>query len=223
MTRSALQSRRPLAAALWIAVAAAGALATVVVRADVDRLAELADVVVEGTVEKRAVVFEAERGAIWTTYELVVGKTLLGEEHARVTVHVPGGAVAEIQQEVSGTARLKVGQRAVLFLTKESERLQVLGQAQGCFRVELDSESNELVCRNDLDGLALVTESGDQVDARPIEMRLDEMRRRVGRVAQERVAAERRRREEQQRKLEELRIRAERNAERTRGKPGGAK
>lgn len=225
MTRPALQTRlrRYTTTALLVMVVAASALATVVVHADVNRLAELADAVVDAKVEKRAVAFEAERGAIWTTYELAVSKTLLGDERERVTVHVPGGAVGDIEQEVSGTAQMKVGQRVVLFLTKEAERLQVLGQAQGCFRVERDDASKALVCRNDLEGLALVTESGDGVDARPIEMRLDELVRRVERVATRRAEAERQRREAQERKLEELRIRAERNAEKTRGKPGGAK
>ncbi len=214
--------RHRFAAAATVVLLAGAALATVVVHADVDRLAALADVVVDGKVEKRATAFDAAAGAVWTTYDVAVGETLLGAARERVTIHVPGGAVGDIAQEVAGTARLKVGERVVLFLAREDERLLVLGQAQGCFRVERDATSGKLVCRNSLAGLALVGESGERVDAAPTRMRLDALRRRVKGVAAERAAAERRRRAERARKLAVLRARAQRTAERTRGKPGGA-
>ena len=216
------RARRSVAA-LAVVAGAAVALATVVVHADVDRLAALADAVVDGQVEKRAVVFEAERGAVWTTYEIAVGETLLGAPVERVTVHVPGGAAGGIVQEVSGTARPELGRRVVLFLSREEGRLLVLGEAQGCFRVERDEETKELVCRNDLDGLALVDERGRDVEAGPTVMRLGALRERVLAVAASREEAQRRRREERERRLAELRRQAERNAERTRGKPGGAR
>jgi hypothetical protein len=213
--------RQPLAALAVLACATLAA-ATVVLRADVDRLAELADVVVDGKVERRSVVFEAAQGAVWTRYEVRVSETLLGTERAVVTVHVPGGRAGDLVQEVSGTAQLKVGHRTVLFLTNEEDRLLVLGQAQGCFRVEKAADGKTLVCKNDVEGLALVDEAGRHVEGAATEMRHAALVRRVARVARKRAEDEERRRAEREKRLDELRERAERNAERTRGKPGGA-
>lgn len=207
---------------LVVLLLAATAAATVVVRADVRRLARLADLVVDGEVTKRTVVVEPGSGAIWTTYEVDVTETWLGAARDHVVVHVPGGEAGGLSQEISGTARPRVGRRAVLFLTLEDTRYLVLGQAQGCFRVERADDGEALVCRNDVAGLALVDDSGKPVEGRATELGLDELRRRVRAVAEERDEAERRRREARARKLAELRESAERNAERTRGKPGGA-
>lgn len=201
---------------------AATAAATVVVHADARRLSRLADLVVDGQVTKRAVVVEPGSGALWTTYEVDVTETWLGAARDDVVVHVPGGEAGGLSQEVSGTARLRVGKRTVLFLTLEDGRYLVLGQAQGCFRVERGDDGETLVCRNDIEGLALVDDSGRPVEGRATELRHEELRRRVRAVAQEREEAERRRRAARARKLAELRESAERNAERTRGKPGGA-
>ena len=120
-------------------------------------------------------------------------------------------------------ARLKKGERAVLFLSKEDDRLVVLGEAQGCFHVTKDRKTGALVCRNDLRGLALVGADGKQVAAAPTHLLLDDLRAKVATALRDKAEEERLRREAEERRLAALRERAERRAEHLRGKPGGGK
>jgi len=209
-----------LSAASVIAMAALS-LATIVVRADVARLAKLADVIIDGTVESRQTTLDRQSGAIWTTYRLRVSETLAGTHHKLATFHVPGGEVDGLSQEISGVTRLEKGERAVLFLAKEEDRLLVLGQAQGCFRVTKNAKTGALMCRNDVAGLVLVGDDGKRIEAAPISESLKSLRAKVRAALDEKAEEERLRREEEERRLDELRKRAERNAELMRGKPGG--
>ncbi len=249
-------SRSVLFTAVLVLLAATTGLATVVIHADLAKLTQLADVIVDATVESQRTEFEPAQGAIWTVYELRVTETLAGAERKTLSIHVPGGTTAGLTQEISGAVRLDVGERAILFLTKEEDRLLVLGQSQGCFRVtrkavkraassptkarektrtktepeETTSDADgaaalaktdELVCRNDLTGLALVAGDGKGVTAEPIELTLTALRAKIKVALDEKAAIAQRRRAETDRRLAALRKRARRNRERLRGKPGG--
>jgi len=216
-----LTPRTVLMGTAVVLVAAAVGLATIVVHADVATLSKLADVIVDATVETTRVEVDAEQGAIWTIHDLRVTETLAGARRESVTVHVPGGEADGLSQDIRGMARLKKGERAVLFLSKEDGRLVVLGEAQGCFRVTKDPETGGLVCRNDLRGLALVGADGKRVAAAPTRLPLDDLRAKVAAALREKAEEERVRREAEERLLAALRERAERNAEHMRGKPGG--
>jgi len=211
-----------MSAAVVLGMTAIG-LATIVVRADVAKLSKLADVIVDATVESKRTELDATGGAIWTIYELRVAETLAGSKRESLTIHVPGGTAGALTQEISGTARLQSGERAVLFLTNEDDRLLVLGQAQGCLRVTTDKKTGALVCRNDLNGLALVGDDGAGVAAEPISMTLEQLRKKVTAALREKADEERLRREAEERRLEELKARALRNAELMRDKPGGTR
>jgi len=253
-------SRSVLFTAVLVLLAATTGLATVVTHADLTKLTQLADVIVDATVESQRTEFEPAQGAIWTVYELRVTETLTetlaGTERKTLSIHVPGGTTAGLTQEISGAVRLDVGERAVFFLTKEEDRLLVLGQSQGCFRVtrravkraassptkaraktrtktepeaatsDADgaaalAKTDELVCRNDLTGLALVADDGKGVTAEPIELTLTALRAKIKTALDEKAAIAQRRRAETDRRLAALRKRARRNRERLRGKPGG--
>lgn len=200
------------------------ALASVVLRADIEALARKSDRAVEGVVRESTVVLEAAQGRIWTRHRLDVTKTLVGTPSEQLVVHVPGGRVGDIEQSVHGSARLEEGARVALFLWEDDgQRLRVLGQAQGCFRVEADAASGEAVATNDVAGLTLVDPAMRPVRARRTRLRLADLRRRVSAARRALVEEERRRKEAVERRLEELRKRAEQNEERTRGRPGGAR
>jgi hypothetical protein len=203
-----------------LALSAVG-LATVVIHADVAKLTRLSDAIVDGIVDAKATTLGKADGSIWTTYRVRVSETLAGTARDTVTIHVPGGEVAGLTREVSGVARLEKGQRAVLFLSQEGQRLLVLGEAQGCWRVTRDAQSGEFVAQNDLQGLALVDETGGRVAARSLRLPLADLRTKIAATLSDKAEEERLRAESEARHLAKLLKRAERHAKLMRGKPGG--
>ncbi len=213
---------RLLGLACGLAIAAV-ATAAVTVRADIERLTRNAELVVDADVLATSTSFDAATGSVWTVHDLRVRETLRGDAEAtRLRVHVPGGTAGGISQDVSGTARLAEGERRVTFLWRDGERLQVVGQAQGTFLVTRGAEG-ELACTNDVAGLVLVDPTGKAVDAGAITVSLADLGRRVRRVDDDEKAERERRKRALAARLARLREQAVRNAESTRGKPGGAR
>jgi len=215
--------RRTLLALILAAAVSASAFATVVVRVGVDDLTDTCHRAVVGTVESTSVEFDREKGRIWTTYRIRVDETWLGGADAAVVVSVPGGESGGVTQDYEGGARLEKGARAALFLWRRDDgRLLVLGEGQGAFHVRRDAASGADVCENAVDGLVLMDRTGKRVDGAPLRMTLDDLRARVTAAKAAREERERAAKEAYERKMAELRKRAERSAELSRGKPGGA-
>ncbi len=210
------------ASAVLVLCVAAVATATVVVRADLDTLTKHSDLIVDATVKSKTVAFDAAGGSIWTEYRLTVHQTLLGELPETLVVSAPGGEVAGLIQEMHGAAAMIEGQRAALFLENEAGRYLVLGEAQGCLTVKKDAKTGRLVCRNQIHDLLLVDETGSHVDAKPLRIELVKLKAHIAKFVEAREARRREQSEALAKRLAALRVAAERSAELSRGKPGGA-
>ena len=226
--------RRALPAFAALLLLSAVAAATVVLRTDVEDLADLCHTSVLGKVVSSAVQTEEDGGRIWTTWRVRVAETWIDETRLdaaagadasgvdEVVVSVPGGEADGVTQEMEGAPRLTVGERAVLFLWKRPDgRLLVVGQAQGVFHVRRDADGSD-VCENDVAGLALVDRAGKRAEAAPLKLSVADLRTRVAARLAVRKARAKAQREAYERKLAEGRARALRSAELSRGKPGGA-
>ncbi len=100
-----------------------------------EELATAAERIVLGTLESRASYWDGTR--IYTRHVIQVEETWHGPPTDRLEVLTLGGVVGAIGQRVVGTARLRVGDRVVLFLAAGGgEELFTIGMAQGAFHVE---------------------------------------------------------------------------------------
>jgi hypothetical protein len=217
--------RRSLLCVILLCLSASAALATVVLEVSIERLSERADLILRGRVTDTTVLLERGAKRIWTRHRVQVDETLAGAAGTSVLVHVRGGRVGRLAQTVKGTAQPRKGERVVLFLWKDSaDRLRVLGQAQGLYRITTDEESGTQHCRSDVSGLALIGADGRPATStetgRGVE--LAELRKRVAAAR----AAKARREEAARRKAERKRRaaieRAREIRQRTRGKPGSS-
>jgi hypothetical protein len=203
-------------------ILAASVEASVARRASVEELAETSAGVVDGTVIDHVATLDRAAGGIWTTWRVRVGRTFIGDASGEIAVRVRGGQVGTLVQETIGAPRLVDGERVVLFLGPAAGGArEVIGLAQGVFRVETDARTGATTCRNSLEGLELVDETGT-TSAAPLKLSLDDLAARVA-AGRERLEARRRAASEaMDRRLAAWRREALRHAELTRGRPGGA-
>ncbi len=215
-------------AALAVIASATTAQATIVIRASVEEMTDVCRRCVYGTVRGKTVALDREKGEITTTWTLRVDETFLGENAGDLALTVRGGTIAkagrdgaDLSQDYVGAPRFAEGERVVVFLWKDAAgRLQVLGEAQGSFRVTHDERLGEDVCENRVEGLSFVDRAGKTASAEPTKLTLRDMRRRVADARTARETREKAAREALERRLEAMRRRAEENAERARGRPG---
>lgn len=226
--RAAATSAFAALAVIVVFAAATTAQATIVVRASVEEMTDVCRRCVYGTVRGKSVAFDREKGEITTTWALRVDETFLGENAADLALTVRGGTIpkagtngADLSQDYVGAPRFAEGERVVVFLWKDAAgRLQVLGEAQGSFRVTHDERLGEDVCENRVEGLSFVDRAGKAASAEPTKLTLRDMRRRVADARTARETREKAAREALERRLEAMRRRAEENTERARGRPG---
>ena len=78
-------------------------------------------------------------GDIWTDTEFEVLERSKGTAPGILRIFLPGGKVAHIQSQVDGVPNFREGEEAYLFLwNAPGKEPQVLGWAQGTFRISLD-------------------------------------------------------------------------------------
>jgi hypothetical protein len=200
----------------------ATARSSVAIRASVEDLTEASHCAVLGVVLDHTTVLDRAAGAIWTRHRVRVDASLLGEPGREVVIRVRGGRVGTLIQETIGSARLDDGERVVAFLGPEDDGArEVVGMAQGVFRVQTDPKSGAVSCRNDLAGLSLVDAAGRELAQEPLRFTLADLKARVA-SARERIDARRRAaREALDRRFAEWRRSAERHMALSRGRPGG--
>ncbi len=209
-----------LAAALVVASVCVLANATVVLEAGVTELADECALAVLGRVRGVDTVLERRPLRVWTEIDLEVEETLLGTATERITISVPGGTAGGLSQDVHGTARVATGERAVFFLWKEGDRHRVLGMSQGCLHVR--TVGGKDVCRADVRHLTVVRRERPATASKHGPIPLADVRREVHDAVKRRAEAEERKRKRIAARLARARESAERNAERTRGRPGGS-
>jgi hypothetical protein len=132
-----------------------------------DELVGASTYVVVATAESRHSVWEDLPGGrrIVTYTRLKVERAVVGAPGSEVLVRTLGGVVGSVGQAVSGDARIAKGERALLFLAKNSGALVVAGLAQGHFPVALDQSGKERL-RASPDAGTLLPRPGPVISAR---------------------------------------------------------
>jgi hypothetical protein len=119
-------------AAWWSSTPAA---ATILADWDLAERIARADRVVIGVVEGEEPATSA--GRVATTTQIVVERTLLGEEAPRLSVTQLGGVEGRTRVEVPGTVRWRRGDRVLVITFRAADgRDYLVGMALGAFRVE---------------------------------------------------------------------------------------
>jgi hypothetical protein len=135
--------------------------AATVVRMDLEQQADLADLVLEGTVAS-ARPLRAADGTIRTEYELLIDRTLWGEPRARRIVTLPGGALPSgLVTLIPGMPVLSVGEDCLLLLGPETTtglRIPV-GLGQGRLRLGRGFDGRRTLAQDHV-GLSFVSRTG---------------------------------------------------------------
>lgn len=136
------------------------------VRMDVEELVAHADLVVEAHVVQAQAV-EGPSGRIYTDYQLLVDRTLLGQDQGVRTVRLPGGVLPDGRgMLLPGMPSLSPGQDVFLLLTEPSHdgARMPIGLSQGRFRIVRDPSGERYVVRDE-SGALLVGEAATETAA----------------------------------------------------------
>jgi hypothetical protein len=147
--------------------------ATTVLRLDLDGLVRTSTTIVVGTVESSESYWTADGKLILTRNTIRVQQTLKGAVSSRVVVTTVGGTLDDITLHVSGMATFAENEQTVVFVEDTPVFRTVLGLGQGKFSVK------DGVVSNDLSNLEFVGGGVATPTVMPIELFLDEIRRRV--------------------------------------------
>lgn len=133
---------------LWAAPAAA----SVLIHLSMAEMTEQSSAILYG----RCVEVKAARttgGDIVTENVFEVQEYHKGNLGSRVTITEPGGELNGVIVDFPGVPRFRVNEEAVLFVwTGRSGRHQVIGLAQGRFRVSRDAQTGDLLLRQSASG-----------------------------------------------------------------------
>lgn len=131
---------------LWILFLGALALLAVVASATTLSRLKLGDLAQESTAVARLRCLGAtslwENGEIWTETKFEVIQREKGVLPGIVTVRLLGGSVGHIRSHVDEVPAFRAGEEVYLFLwARDGEPYQILGWAQGTFRIARDAHS----------------------------------------------------------------------------------
>ncbi len=180
----------PLRSPIFVALAAllllpaAHALATQVVPLDTRGLVRSSHDIVIGDVLATRSYWNAERSRILTDVTVRVSESLKGAG-GEVTLTQVGGEVDGAVYEVHGSPVFRRGERALLFLWRDSRgRAQVNGLGQGKFDITRDPASGALTVQRPLPGLRFrdarslgALRAGERAPAVPLADLVAEVRR----------------------------------------------
>ena len=85
--------------------------------------------------------YDKDKGMVYTIYTLEVTDSLKGTSPRQIKIKLPGGTYKGVVQVVSGTPKIKIGEKAVLFLTKWNDIWTPVGLAQGVFFINQDTNN----------------------------------------------------------------------------------
>jgi hypothetical protein len=172
-------SRLLLAGALALAVAL-DAQATIMRYLDVEDLTRLSSDVIHGRVVDLSTYWSPDHTKIYTAIKVEVKERFKGSIASGQTITITqlGGEKDGMMLDFAGRPQFALGEMVVLFTTRSSSHLLIVGLKQGKMRVEGDEAVR------DFSGITLVeTESGGRglQTIRPKRTRIafDELRRRV--------------------------------------------
>ncbi len=128
-----------LGIALIVAILAAPAFATTVMKMDLEQLVKRADLIVQGQVQSIASQWDEQRHLVFTYISIRVDDPLKGERRQSVLIRQVGGIAGTIQMSVAGLPRFKSGETAIVFLKRQDDStFQVVGMNQGLYEVVED-------------------------------------------------------------------------------------
>jgi len=131
--------------------------------------------IVRGTVQDSYTAFSGP--VIFTHYRIQVAEKWKGSTGATVDVAVPGGIASGVRQTYAGAPQFQPGDQYVLFLwTGKSGMTQIMGFSQGAFAVVPDGSSDPSLTRSASHELMLDPATHNQVNDRPLTMRLSALR-----------------------------------------------
>ncbi len=176
-----------LLAAVTVALLAADASATVMLRATLEELAKESDLVLRAEVVSTEGLPTSDGKRIFTRVVLAAGEAYKGTPPPKVVVHVPGGSYGGYGQLVHGAPRFEVGEEVVVFLVKQAGSgdgtiYRVNGMAQGKLSVVKGPEGELAVQR--LEGLELTPAPGAPAGKAPdVTLTLPALRAKIGAAA----------------------------------------
>lgn len=129
-------------------IGCAGVPGTTLEKMPVERMADLARVIVRARCVSNSTGWDA--GEIWTFTSFEVAETWKGSASERVTVRLLGGTVGSLTSHVSGVPRFRPQEEVVLFLEPTARGdFTVVSWKQGTFRVGRDPRNGaELVTQD---------------------------------------------------------------------------
>ena len=144
-----------------------------------DRAAQIegSDVILVGRVADSRAHWSTDRSVILTDTEILVDDVWKGSvEGNRVVVQALGGSVDGIELEVDGSPALAVGERVVLFLTRQGDLFTTWGMKYGKLAVEGEGDGAFVL------GLLPTAIDGVGAAAEQVSLSLDDLRGEVGRT-----------------------------------------
>jgi len=143
---------------LALALAAAPAGATTLVKLSLEKVGGGAALVVQGTV--RTVACARRAGRVYTDATVTVASCLRGPCPTEVTVRQLGGEVDGVGTAVEGTAPFTAGDEVVVFLRPRADgAFAPVGMVQGVFRVERGPDKAVAALIRDLRGVGFAGEA----------------------------------------------------------------
>ncbi len=175
-----LKSMRNSVIALAILAFGAPAWATTLQQLTLDVMIQKSTAIVRG---KAVQTSSAMRGpVIFTHYRVLVTEQMKGAPAAQFDVAVPGGTVASLTQNYSGSPAFADGLEHVFFLwTSRTGLTQVIGLSQGLFDLKNDNTGNLVVSRA-ASSDRMLDPAGHQITDGSFSMRLTDFKSRVSNV-----------------------------------------
>jgi hypothetical protein len=135
---------RLCAMALVASVVAVDTFATQVIQRSPKELAQLSQLVVDGTVQSVRSYWNDDRSKIFTEAVIRVEATHKGTAAQSVRVVQPGGVVGNVRMTAHGALQWKQGEQVLLFLEPATPgAFQVAGFTQGKYLIERDPQTGK--------------------------------------------------------------------------------
>jgi hypothetical protein len=125
---------------------------------------------------------ELRGSLIYTRCQVAVTERWKGQAASQVDFVVPGGSAAGMKQIFTGTPKFGAGEEYVLFLWSGRSNLNhVIGLSQGAFDLKSNGKGGA-VAQRAATSEVMLDKSGQPVEDTPVQMGVDELRRRVRQV-----------------------------------------
>lgn len=118
-----------------------GTVSAKLVEIPLENLVKGAEVIVVGTVTSQR--SDSDKKTIYTTTTVSVDEVIKGTVRGRVEIRTRGGALDGVVVHVPIEPEFSVGERVVVFLTKDGRRFRTAGHSQGKFSVMPDPVEGE--------------------------------------------------------------------------------